>query len=370
MSVLKRDELYTKVWQEPMTKLALRYNLSDVGLKKICIAMGIPTPKAGHWAKLRAGKKVKQTPLPPLDPQKNVSEYTISNDIKSAKVPDALIQEITDTLKPIGVIEVPEKIRTLHPLVEKTKLALNDRDKDMYGAIRNHLGDLHLRVSDGQLKRALRIYDTVCKTFDRLHLKVQNEQEKLGTYIILHGEEIHFLIEERFRQVNRIPTKEEKEYYKKHQYWSSRPYDYQPTGELSIRIDEYCDGCRKKWRDGGKKRVEEQLGEFFRGIFIAAAYLKKRTLEREEESRKYREEQFKRELEKRKLDEEKRRYQELEQLADNFSKSQKIREYVLYVKNEIARKTAIEEELQKFSDWENWALEYVMRLEKLPEIGS
>ena len=129
MSVLKRDELYTQVWQEPMTKLALRYNLSDVGLKKICNAMGIPTPIAGYWVKLRAGKKVKQTPLPPFDSQKHVSEYTISNDIKSTKVPDSLNQEIADTLKPIGVIEVPEKIKSLHPLVEKTKLALRQESE-------------------------------------------------------------------------------------------------------------------------------------------------------------------------------------------------------------------------------------------------
>ena len=85
-------------------------------------------------------------------------------------------------------------------------------------------------------------------------------------------------------------------------------------------------------------------------------------------SRRYREDQRKKELERQKLEEEKRLYCELEQQAENFSKSKKIRGYVAYVKNEISRITAVKDELQKFSEWENWALEYVKRLERLPDI--
>lgn len=70
MATLIRDELYKQVWTEQMTKLALKYNISDVGLRKICIAMGVPTPKIGHWAKLQAGKKVQQIGLPEFDPKK------------------------------------------------------------------------------------------------------------------------------------------------------------------------------------------------------------------------------------------------------------------------------------------------------------
>lgn len=33
---LTREELYTQVWSTPMYALAQKYNLSDVGLAKIC----------------------------------------------------------------------------------------------------------------------------------------------------------------------------------------------------------------------------------------------------------------------------------------------------------------------------------------------
>lgn len=62
-TTFEREALYNEVWTEPITKVAGRYGLSDVGLRKICIGLEIPMPSRGHWAKLAAGQKVKQAPL-------------------------------------------------------------------------------------------------------------------------------------------------------------------------------------------------------------------------------------------------------------------------------------------------------------------
>ncbi len=59
-----RQQLYDLVWSEPMLSLSKKYNISDVGLRKTCIRMSIPMPKAGHWQKLKFGKKIKRVPLP------------------------------------------------------------------------------------------------------------------------------------------------------------------------------------------------------------------------------------------------------------------------------------------------------------------
>lgn len=48
---LTRTELYELVWSEPMTKLAKRFGISDVGLAKACRRAGIPVPERGYWAK-------------------------------------------------------------------------------------------------------------------------------------------------------------------------------------------------------------------------------------------------------------------------------------------------------------------------------
>lgn len=62
--VLTRNELNNIVWSEPMLKLAEKYAISDVGLRKICNGMYIPLPRAAHWMKLQVGKNVPQPKLP------------------------------------------------------------------------------------------------------------------------------------------------------------------------------------------------------------------------------------------------------------------------------------------------------------------
>lgn len=37
MVTINRKELYTKVWETPITRLSKEYGLSDVGFAKICI---------------------------------------------------------------------------------------------------------------------------------------------------------------------------------------------------------------------------------------------------------------------------------------------------------------------------------------------
>ena len=363
MATLNRDELYKQVWEEPMTKLALKYNISDVGLRKICIAMGVPTPRAGYWAKIQAGKKEPHIPLPPFDSQKHLSTYTISFKRKETLIPD---DEIAEFLKPVGAIVVPEKVKSFHPLIRETKVFFSRTSPDRtYGVIERHRGCPDIRVSKNQLERTLRIFDTICRTFDKLSLKVENEKENKGTFVIINGEKVRFLMEERLRQMDHALTAEDKISLKKYPYHSLPKFDYHPTGELSIRIDEYCNGCRKKWRDG-EKRIEDQLEDFFRGVFIIAAGLKKRTIEMEAQSRKWREEQERQEAERLRIVEEQKRYGELERQADSFHRSRKIRDYVAHVKNVLIQQRTNIEELQKFAVWEKWTLEYAQSLEIIP----
>ena len=60
---MKRRELYTRAWAEPMIRLAEELGMSDPGLAKLCQRYAIPTPPRGHWAKLQAGKRSPQAPL-------------------------------------------------------------------------------------------------------------------------------------------------------------------------------------------------------------------------------------------------------------------------------------------------------------------
>jgi len=60
----KREPLYEEVWQTPITQLAKKYGLSDNGLRKICVALNVPLPPRGYWAKRAVGKSARRPALP------------------------------------------------------------------------------------------------------------------------------------------------------------------------------------------------------------------------------------------------------------------------------------------------------------------
>jgi hypothetical protein len=61
---LTREQLYEKVWSQPISRLAREWGISDVGLAEICKRYNIPRPSLGHWARKQHGYNPAQPPLP------------------------------------------------------------------------------------------------------------------------------------------------------------------------------------------------------------------------------------------------------------------------------------------------------------------
>jgi hypothetical protein len=60
---ITREELYVRVWSEPIRTVAAKFGISDVGLAKACRRANIPVPERGYWAKVAAGQKTLWPPL-------------------------------------------------------------------------------------------------------------------------------------------------------------------------------------------------------------------------------------------------------------------------------------------------------------------
>ena len=61
-----RDELYEKVWDRPVTKVAKGYGVSGVAIAKVCRKLKVPLPGRGYWAKKQHGYSFSRNPLPKL----------------------------------------------------------------------------------------------------------------------------------------------------------------------------------------------------------------------------------------------------------------------------------------------------------------
>lgn len=62
-----RHELFDLAWSMPMTKLSKQFELSDVGLRKICVKHEIPLPPQGYWTSKQFGKEICRPTLPDKD---------------------------------------------------------------------------------------------------------------------------------------------------------------------------------------------------------------------------------------------------------------------------------------------------------------
>ena len=64
METWNRQELYAEIWEQPFVKVAAKYGISAVVLRKVCRKLQIPLPGRGYWTKKEFGKPVEKLPLP------------------------------------------------------------------------------------------------------------------------------------------------------------------------------------------------------------------------------------------------------------------------------------------------------------------
>lgn len=368
-----RNELYERVWKLPVSKLAAKYNLSDVGLAKICKKLNVPRPPRDYWTKLQFGKNVTRTSLPASDPNKpDVYEICIMPEKKEVfRKSDLENENVLLRKKSIKLVNVSKYLISPHPLVKTTKQILLNQKADDYGILRlwNKKG-LDIRVSPGSVNRALHIMDAIIKLFESngnmVAVDEMETRSHSSTYVEIRGEKIPFYIKEKIQRINHIPTEEEIKKQKKWVYYKPRCWDYIPTGKLTLKIDVWEDSrTRKRWSDTESKRVEDQIGDFLEGTIVVSNILRIKRKKQEEERA---EQEKKRKIEQ---EEEERRRADLERLrnlemeAARWAKSQQLRKYIKAIEKIAVHSKCPEDLKEKIGKWAKWAREHADRIDPL-----
>ncbi len=361
-----RQELYEKVWQYPLRKLAAEYGISDVGLAKVCRKLEIPLPGVGHWTKIACGLPIERPSLPEME-----------------NVP-ALVRKIREPQTPVLPQDTPEleridrvaaattpavtKSMLAHPLVEKTKLALTNSRSSNRGTLwaSREAGWLDLRVTKNCLARGLRIMAAIIHMLEREGFELVVEKSKSeSTSVTVYGETIRFGLIERSRQVKPSPK------LNASSISSYNPIRLEPTGVLSIEIwNYYGGGLQKTWRDRESVRLEEQLSKCVAGMMRIA--LKERAerdkREREELGRQKRIDEVRAQL--RLVEKEEKKIKTLERDAIRWHRAERIREYINAVRNDALKK-ADSEDRAALLEWVTWAEQQADRIDPLkPSLPS
>lgn len=352
---IEREELFKQVWEQSMVQLAKVYGLSDVGLRKICKRLNVPTPPQGYWAR----KNRKGPPILPLTDGPTVHEIT------SIDKPDAIEPEYFDPrTKDLIVgerdkknaIKVTERLRNPHPLVEKIRKQLESRGPDDFNRIHSHKSGCGIGACNGSISRALRIMDALVKSLEKRGFRVTSNEGK--TEVVILDEPITFSIFESTKRYELVVTPEMR---KKAPYRYYQRYGYNPSGVIELKIDTLTYGARSTFKDRKNKRVDDQLNDFIVCLIETSDRIRQREDERIREAEKWRRQRENQAARQHQADQEKANREGLDQSIGDWQKALKLREFI----------SAVEQKHQpippscELAGWIIWANRYANVLDPL-----
>jgi hypothetical protein len=313
---LTREEIYEMVWKLPMTEIAKRYIISDVGFRKLCLRLNIPIPKNGDWAKVKAGYKLSKPKLSSAWKGKAFAELKKrppGEQVKKISELDRLVKQVALENLPF---KVPERLTKPDILIIDAKESLSKlTDANYPGMVVTTKGQLDIRVAPANTGRALRFMDTLikCVRARGCFFEVNND----GNFVIVDDIKL------------RVNFREQTNKFRVH----NKPYqdfEWRPNGKLSFRLDSRL---KAEWKDLKTQLLEDQLPKILAKLELAAKqeeeYLEKARLWQENWERQRRI-QAEREMRQR---QEQKEFHELMVKAKRWKQAQLLREYLTAIPN-------------------------------------
>lgn len=367
---LSRDELYEKVWAQPVSVVAKEYGISDVGLAKMCRRLEVPIPGVGYWAKKQHGKPVEQIPLPP-PPANTKLEVTINTYREVAPDPDQLEKatEIIDAEElAANEVTVPEVLTDPHPAIARSLKLLGKAKPGADGLV--HVADptcLPVTVSPQQLDRAMRIMDSLLNAFTiRGYAVTIGNEGRSELKVVVADEPITFFLCENLDKVPRPMTPQQKKDFEKYGWKRRQEYDHSPSGSLALQVNaNLWNGMRRRWSDSANRPLESSLNSFLAGIVKVAVAVRAERLDHERRDR----EQKDRERRHKDLfiaqKKEKDRLAWLDQEVASWRKAQEVRAYVEAVRSFGVTTHGRIEPGSEMDRWIKWAMDQADRYDPL-----
>ena len=360
-----REELYRKVWEQPLSKVAEEYGISAVALGKTCRKLSVPVPGRGHWAKLAFGHEgVKKPPLPNLDKVPVIYRSPVVDKKPTGSDQNDPEFAAINHLLSSGALNPPpiDPDARPHPLIRSTASRLRSHSrKDENGILLpRESGGLDVKVSAEMLDRAMQVMTQVVAVLERQDFSVEiSEQGR--TAALIKGEHVSFGIEEPIRRVvtqkPRVPNPTDRWDY-------DEVVTHEPAGRLVLIIHAGTWGRyeqRTRWSDAKVQRVENLIGDFVAGLIRTAVALR-----RQEEERKQREaEQQKLAHERAKLlkdiQEEEKKLEQFNVWVDEWQRAERLRRFIAAYTEKSQSWSA--ENQPRYNAWIKWATRQADRID-------
>jgi len=333
-----RKQLYDLVWADPLLTLSKKYNISDVGLRKVCIRMDIPLPKGGYWSKVKVGKPVDKKELPENYQGEQQIELSLrvegESSIELELSPEMQLQKEIEQDIELNLSISSELVNPDTLIVNAQKSLSKKSDYYKVGdLLHTPSGQLDIRVSPEGVLRALCFMDTFIKAMKkRGHNFLINDK---GSFLVIGEEEIQMFLKE---SQTKVVVKEKWERTELH-----------ANGIFTLRFEQIGTSVTAK---DGKILIELQLAKIIARLEIFGERLKAETIKRKEWRENY---ERKKRIEEDFANRKKNELHGFKQLLQDSRRSHEVeilRNYINRVEQEAKSNGSLTDELQ---DWLKWA---------------
>lgn len=337
MPALTRRQLHALVWSEPLQAVVHRLAISATRLRSRCRSHDIDMPPPTYWSKVAAGAPAKRRALrtDSFGADEVISGF--SGGAPEIEIPPSI--EVHSGLVPITSPLVAPDFKPTTALAKQVMRAKKAYD----GILRLTTEGIQLKVSPTQRVRCAALVESLVLAGEKAGWVV-------GEAVVVEGEAL--ALELRERTTAPLTTAS----------YVMRS-DYVGTGDLVLSVSngKYT-GVRHNWSDTRRSRIEARLPRIVDDFSAISAALKERRLEREEQQRRWAEQERIRKEERRLAEVERVRGAILREQADAFDLAQRLRQYIEAVKVKTA---AVDEVDERTAAWILWAEQHVAHLDPL-----
>ncbi len=222
-------------------------------------------------------------------------------------------------------------------------------------------------MSSKSLGRALRVYDTFLKEWERMGGKLSvgglSVNREPVTTVEFHDDHVSI---ELFEETERYSTGKEAS-----RRWAYRDWKYRPTGKLVLQVTDGGWGCgRQRWADGKRQRVENLLASFIDGLIAILDSNRLSRLDRECEDRQRARVREVREAKKKRMQLEEQRRTGLSEHVSAWRNAQEIRAYLDALRHQIDSNVLAPTDPEAFAEWLDWADWYADSIDPLTPTPS
>ena len=279
-----RQELFELVWSMPMTKISKQFELSDVGLRKICVKHQIPLPLQGHWTRKQFGKEDPRPELPNGDFNPIIAindDYKIQlnrerSDAKKANKKLALSPPETEVRKPdqlkherciIAYKEIKEFVVEMEKKQNVVKFdSIKDKPPSFppthifsFSDFRASRQGFPLYATARNAIRAVCIADEIFERLEQKGIEIHfefHDRTGLTMHAVKDGERLQFQFREPYTKVSRTPTLSKIEKQLHNYAWDSEKIEV-PQNILCVNFG-WSSYTQKSFKDAGL-RLDHQI---------------------------------------------------------------------------------------------------------------